>query len=71
MSELQPWQTRVITEKEELDARISRLAAALSNHELVIDLVQRDLMIRQLSYMNAYSATLRERIEAWSEKHGV
>lgn len=56
-------QERVITEKAELDARIARLEAALEKG--VEELLQRDLMNRQLAYMQAYSTTLRHRIEAF------
>lgn len=58
------WQTRVISEKRELDARIGRLEAALDGPQSrdAVSLRQFDLMRRQLGYMRAYSLTLAERI---------
>lgn len=63
---MEPWQTRVIAEKVELDDRINRLRRVLSKPEdYPLDLVSRDLMSRQLGYMEAYSSCLRDRIEFW------
>lgn len=61
---MQDWQMRVLMEKSELDDRLKRLQAFLASPEAKkIDPLQRDLMARQASYMQAYSTTLRERID--------
>jgi len=64
---MEPWQERVVSEKRELDARIHRLRAVLEKPEIYqLELLQMDLMLRQLGYMRAYSSCLRDRIESWS-----
>lgn len=65
-SRLEPWQQRVVDEKDELDKRLERLRFALECHP-GISAAQRDLMSRQASYMSAYSCTLRDRIELFGE----
>jgi hypothetical protein len=65
------WKQRVIDEKKELDERIARLTMILDQPSFVrmhIDLEQLDLMKRQLGYMQAYSLTLRDRIELFLPK---
>lgn len=65
---MEPWQERVIAEKVELDDRLERLHHAL-RFRTDLDPAQRDLMFRQACYMEAYSSTLRERIEAFSKSN--
>ena len=66
---MEPWQQRVVAEKSELDGRIARLESFLATDDFLA-LDQRDLMSRQLGYMKAYSDTLRDRIESWSQPNG-
>lgn len=69
---MEPWQERVVSEKSELDARIHRLRAVLSNDSRYpLTHPQRDLMNRQLAYMLAYSSTLRDRIENFGGTDGT
>ena len=56
-----PWQQRVLDEKDELDGRIVRLSKAIAD-KITDDAEHLDLMRRQLWSMEAYSATLRQRI---------
>ncbi len=69
---MQPWQSRVIDEKSELDGRISRLRDYLEGEMFrSLDPLDQDLMRRQLGYMEAYSLTLRQRIKNFERPHGT
>lgn len=63
---MEDWQQRVIEEKAELDARLIRLHDVIASERFkTFDLLQQDLMKRQAGYMDAYSLTLRDRIEGF------
>ncbi len=62
--DLPDWQIRVLQEKSDLDERIDRLSSYIKDPEFrELDLLKRDLMLRQLGYMQAYSLTLGQRID--------
>lgn len=64
---MQPYQQRVVEEKEQLNERIDKLYAftASPNFRLVPE-DERARLLRQLRAMGAYSAILHERIEAFT-----
>lgn len=65
-TELQPFQQRVVEEKETLDVKLKALDAFLSTdqcHALPLD--ERTRLLRQRTSMQSYSKTLGDRIEAW------
>lgn len=62
------WKDRVIEEKLELDARLERLDAMIASDKFKgFDLLDQDLMRRQAGFMRAYSHTLAERIDLFSD----
>jgi len=64
---LQPWQQRIIAEKDELDAKVKKLVAFLrSDAFTVINSAERERLQEQVMLMLAYSHTLGERIAAFS-----
>ena len=64
---MQPYQQRVVEEKEQLNERIDKLYAFTSSPAFRrIPEDERNRMIRQLRAMGAYSAILHERIEAFT-----
>lgn len=68
---MKDWQQRVVDEKTELDGRLDRLRAFFGTGLYrTLQPLQQDLMQRQASYMDAYSSTLRERIESWRPDNG-
>jgi hypothetical protein len=63
---MQDWQQRVIGEKDQLDDRIEKLESFLSSTQ--VDNVEEnalELLQRQLTVMQEYSAILGERIDSW------
>nr|WP_300312793.1 hypothetical protein [Halomonas sp.] len=60
---MQPHQERVVTEKEELDAKISALDSFLGGQVFAsLDVGEQDRLVRQHKYMTQYSSVLSERI---------
>lgn len=65
---MKDYQQRVVDEKEELDGRLSRLEDFLTTSLFAkLDGAEKDRMQRQAAIMRAYSALLRERIDAFTE----
>jgi len=65
--ELQPWQQRVIAEKEEVDQKVQKLAAYLASEAVEMTSPQeRELLDRQLDVMTSYRSILSERITSWN-----
>ena len=61
---MEAWQERVVTEKKELDEKLTRLQSFLSSD--IFGTLPRGIqsvMTRQANAMYAYSEALRERIE--------
>lgn len=67
MSAIQPHQQRVIEEKADLDAKITRLAdfIVFSPTYKILGSAEKDRLNRQHAAMRTYSGVLRERIEAF------
>jgi len=68
MSELQPHQQRIVTEKEELDERLKKLRTFISDKGPVYMRLPEDeknRLIRQEKAMSDYSTVLGERIGAF------
>ncbi len=67
MIELQPHQQRVIAEKAELDDRLGKLREFICSNAIFKQLPgpERGRLYRQQTAMEAYSAVLGERIEAF------
>lgn len=66
---MQPHQERVVTEKKELDEKLSKLRAfaRLDNPVFyALDPTERLRLLRQLEIMEQYSTVLGERIQAFS-----
>ena len=64
---MEPYQDRVVVEKEELDEKINRLSVFVHNKEkmsLILMIEQMHLM-SQLTIMRAYSSVLEDRIAFW------
>lgn len=60
---LAPHQQRVVTEREELDEKITKLTAFTDTDIFrSLDKAEQERLERQLSHMNAYSDVLGERI---------
>lgn len=58
------WQQRVIEEKSELDAKITKLREFIGTKEHdKLDATQRTLLMRQMHTMTAYSVVLGQRID--------
>lgn len=64
---LQPYQLRVLEEKQDLDMRIARLDEFAQRNQafLVLPEAERERLNRQLDAQRALSAILGERIQAW------
>lgn len=63
MTHLQPHQQRVLEEREQLDERIEKLSNFIVSAAFYkLDLEDQLLLRRQFVHMNAYLATLDERI---------
>ena len=63
-----PHQQRVVDEKIELDAKISRLYSFMGSPEFTVivnDVNERSRLTRQLDIMNDYSSILAHRIAAF------
>lgn len=66
---LAPHQQRVVTEQEELDAKIKNLIAFFPTAIFMkLDVAEQNRLKRQVTIMQDYSDVLRERIEAFKEK---
>jgi len=67
MKMLEPHQQRVVTEKEELDEKISKLSAFLET-DMFSKLKHKDaeLLSKQIIIMSKYSTILKERIDEFS-----
>ena len=59
------WQNRVISEKRELDTKISKLTLSLS--VLEIPYAERDRLQEQRTHMERYSKVLKDRINNFEE----
>ncbi len=59
---LEPWQQRVVEEKEALDEKIIKLNVYISNPDNKVD----GLLEQQLDHMFTYSDILTARIAQWS-----
>jgi hypothetical protein len=60
---MQPHQERVVTEKQELDAKISKLEAFVTGSIFAaLQADEQDRLTRQLTLMTQYPAVLQERI---------
>lgn len=59
------WQERVVEEHRELNDRVCKLRAFLSTDAVVLSLVERDRLVRQRVFMEAYLQVLTERIAAF------
>jgi len=58
------WQQRVIDEKDELDAKLLKLRAFIGSPSwLMMEVADRWLLEKQLTFMNEYFAVLQQRIE--------
>lgn len=71
---LEPWQQRVVKEKDELDEKRNRLTTFKEeNHRIysALPAEEKVRLTRQAHLMREYSRVLGERIEAWSGKMGV
>lgn len=63
----EPWQQRVLTEREELARRIARVRALVYEGGFTeVAPLDRELLLRQYVHMGAYLAVLDERIAAWT-----
>ena len=64
---MEDFQQRVVTEKEELDAKIVKLEAFVNNEEKygALDEDAQNLLEEQLDVMQQYSNILDERIKAF------
>lgn len=63
---LAPHQERVVTEKKELEDKISKLGAFIVGPKFVsLNATERSLLARQHTIMLAYQEVLHERIAAW------
>jgi hypothetical protein len=64
-----PYQKRVLDEKEQLDERIEKLEGYLDDTDRVAKLSpdEQELLGRQLSAMQEYSAILEERISLFRQ----
>ena len=61
---MEDFQQRVVTEKEELDDKISKLSTFLTGEVFsALDEEEQERLERQYSIMNEYSDVLAERIE--------
>lgn len=64
---MQPHQQRVIEEKTELDAKLTKLGQFIDASPVLktLDVAERNRLVRQRHYMGQYSKVLSERIEAF------
>ena len=64
---MQPYQQRVVTEREELSEKIVKLTKFFDTEMYqALPGPEQDRMFRQLKHMNAYSDVLAERIVAFT-----
>lgn len=69
---LQPHQQRVVDEKTELDAKLTKLSAFMDGQIFkALPEEERNRLIRQKEYMCDYSDVLAERIAAFSDPRGL
>lgn len=63
---LQPYQSRVVSEKAELDEKLTKLRDFLGTETFAgLDGAEKDRLQRQADHMSAYSSVLGERIAAF------
>lgn len=69
---MQPYQQRVILEKDHLDTKISALTAFVKSEAFsqTVPEAEQRRMLRQLVVMQDYSRILGERIDAFGGTHG-
>ena len=65
---MEEFKLRVLGEKEELDAKVGRLAEFIDSSPAYaqLPLAERGRLVYQLHVMRAYSAVLQSRIDAWA-----
>jgi hypothetical protein len=64
MSNLEPWQERLIEEEKELASKLEKLTEFMKTDQFAMLYgVDQDLLELQLFHMKKYSAVLSERIE--------
>jgi hypothetical protein len=64
---MKDYQERVIVEKDELDEKVKKLDAFLTDHgSSVVPVEERKLLVKQLAFMAAYSGVLADRIATFS-----
>lgn len=65
---MEPFQERVVTEKAELDDKLSRLKPFVTGEKFKsLPNAEQERMIRQLHLMEEYSQVLGQRIEAFGK----
>lgn len=69
---MQAYQQRVITEKEQLEEKITKLDSFITGSDDFdsIEVDEQDRLRRQLAAMKDYSAVLGERIAVWPQDAG-
>ncbi len=67
LSAYEPWQKRILVEKNELNEKIVKLAGFLSTEQFgSLHEDEQDRLTRQLEAMTSYRSILTERITAWN-----
>lgn len=65
---MQEFQQRVVTEKEDLDAKLAALRAFFSTPTFAgLPEAERSRMVKQAGFMDGYSGVLGERIAAFTQ----
>ncbi len=65
---LVPHQERVVTEKNELEDKVTKLKAFFSNPIFTkLEVAEQDRLAKQFSHMKGYLSILEERIAAFTE----
>lgn len=63
---MQPYQERVVAEREELKERLSKLRTFMGSEQYdLLDASERDRLFRQAAHMAGYGRVLGERIAAF------
>lgn len=65
---MKDWQKRVMDERYELAARLTKLSRFLSRPETGGTARERSLLFRQLEIMDQYLEVLNQRISLWKEE---
>lgn len=67
MSALEPYQQRVVDEKNELDKKLKALNAMLKTPIFEkLNILEKKLLEEQAELMTRYSAVLKQRISMWN-----